>query len=59
MKRFMEQKNNNHGGARIGAGRPSTNRVPVTIRLSKEILECLPKNKSEYINEILKKHFNI
>lgn len=56
---MITTKKNNHGGARPGAGRPSTNREPVTIRLSKEILECLPKNKSEYINEILKKHFNI
>lgn len=50
---------NTHGGARLGAGRPNTERdVPLSIRISKEasdILERLTKNKSEYIDTLIKK----
>ncbi|MBQ7946485.1 MAG: hypothetical protein IJ280_07210 [Bacteroidales bacterium] len=53
------EKKGNHGGARPGAGRKPMNRVAVNIRLDKEIVERLPKDKSEFINKILKEYFKI
>lgn len=55
----METKKSNRGGYRPGAGRPAMNRIAVNIRLSKEVLDLLPKNKSDYINKVLKEHFKI
>lgn len=54
----MEKKNNNHGGFRQGSGRKPMNRVAVNIRLDKEIVDRLPKNKSDFINSILKEYYS-
>lgn len=53
------EKKENRGGARLGAGRKPMNRMAVTIRLDKEIVEKLPKDKSVFINKILKEYFKI
>jgi hypothetical protein len=49
---------NNHGGSRSGAGRPSNDRnIMVGVRLSQEAvdkLNRLTKNKSEYIENLIK-----
>lgn len=50
--------NENYGGTRRGAGRPETDRKKMLgVRLSQEAFEklCrLTKNKSEYIDELIK-----
>ena len=56
----METKSKNaHGGYRQGAGRPNTDRnVPISVRISQEAsdkLDRLTKNKSEYIDTLIKK----
>lgn len=46
------------GGRRPGAGRPANNRnIMVAVRISKEAADILntQKNKSEYIDELIKK----
>ena len=49
---------NNHGGSRAGAGRPSNDRnIMVGVRLSQgavDKLNRLTKNKSEYIENLIK-----
>ena len=49
---------NNHGGSRNGAGRPSNDRnIMVGVRLSQGVvdkLNRLTKNKSEYIENLIK-----
>jgi hypothetical protein len=54
----MENKST-RGGRREGAGRPSNDRsIMVSVRLSKEAVEKLnrlTRNKSEYIDSLIKK----
>ena len=53
----MERANNNWGGRRAGAGRPSTNRPhTITIKCADDtyaiLLKC--RNKSEHIEKALR-----
>ena len=50
------KQNNNHGGARQGAGRkPNDRNVPLMVRVSPEAAQVLEgvRNKSEYIDGII------
>lgn len=52
------QKNNGHGGARKGSGRRNLGRdIPLSVRISLESARLIQgvKNKSEYIDELIKK----
>lgn len=58
----MERERRNWGGARPGVGRPPTNRkVSVNFRISQEAADLLnkQKNKSEYIDNLIKKAANV
>lgn len=51
------KQNNNHGGARQGAGRkPNDRSVPLMVRVSPEAAQVLEgvRNKSEYIDDLIK-----
>ena len=54
----MEQKKN-HGGRRSGAGRPANDRkISLSVRITQEAMDLLnmrTKNKSEYIDRLIKK----
>ena len=48
-----------HGGRRSGAGRPTNDRnILVAVRISQEAADILntQRNKSEYIDELIKNH---
>lgn len=53
----MERINNNHGGARLGSGRPSTDRrVALSVRISQDAANILAtvSNKSEFIDRLIR-----
>ena len=48
-------KKTTHGGARLGAGRKKgPDKIAVTLRISKEIVTLLPRNKSDFVEAILR-----
>ena len=54
----MDEKKK-HGGRRSGAGRPTNDRnILVAVRISQEAADILntQRNKSEYIDELIKNH---
>lgn len=52
---MMTKKKNNRGGARLGAGRKKgPDKIAVTLRMSKEIVSLLPRNKSDFVEAILR-----
>lgn len=56
---MMDKKQ--RGGARPGSGRPATDRkYPISVRISREAAELLETvaNKSEFIDELIRKHYS-
>lgn len=55
----MPMLDSKRGGKREGAGRkPGKYKVNKTFSIDIEIVDMLPKNKSELVNRLLKDHFN-
>lgn len=54
----MEQKQNQRGGRRSGAGRPANDRsIALSVRITQEAMDILNErttNKSEYIDNLIK-----